>query len=413
MRLLIVVIASVACLWIIWSAIYFGLSRLLGRYSLIAADLSAAEAAVKLAPSDAEAYGAKASVLGLSTSVEESAATLERAIALRPDDYFLWLQLALLRDRDHDSAGAFSAFNEAVRLAPFYAEPRWQRGNLLLRMGHYDEAFADLSQAAGSNPELFPTLIDLAWGLSKGDVALTEQLAQIDNKKKRITFAKFLAQKGKGAEAMAQFRAAGAVPEDIKRELVEQLINKNAFKEAFDVWRASQESSGGKTSVPSIYDGGFEGPLSFDDAGFSWRIPRKPAGATMSLDSSQPHSGSKDLRIEFAGESNPGVPLISQLVLIEPSARYKINFAARSQDVVSGGLPVVVASDAGPGRKILGKSASLPKGTSEWQVFSFEFTATPATPAVVLTLQREACTSAPCPVFGAISLDSFSIEQLK
>ena len=144
--------------------------------------------------------------------------------------------------------------------------------------------------------------------------------------------------------------------------------------------------------------------------GFGWRVPRDLQATSISLDSGQPHSGSKNLRIEFSGNSNPNV---SQLILLEPSRRYRINFASRSQDVVTGGLPLLVVSDAAGDSKRLGQSAPLPKGTSDWQSYSFEFTTTPATTAVVLSLQRESCTTSPCPIFGSISLDSFSVEQLK
>jgi hypothetical protein len=153
--------------------------------------------------------------------------------------------------------------------------------------------------------------------------------------------------------------------------------------------------------------------LNFDEAAFSWRIPSRLQAATVSQDSSQPHSGSKNLRIDFAGDSSPGTVLVSQLILVEPSLHYKINFAVRSQDIVTGGLPIITVADASGDHKLLGQSAPLSRGSSNWNVISFDFTAQPTTRAVVLGLQRQGCTSSPCPIFGAISLDSFSIEQLK
>ena len=37
-------------------------------------------------------------------------------------------------------------------------------------MNHANEAFVDLRQAAAANPKYLPNLIDLAWGISKGDL---------------------------------------------------------------------------------------------------------------------------------------------------------------------------------------------------------------------------------------------------
>jgi hypothetical protein len=416
-----VVTAIASCLFVIQAAARYGFSQLLMTYSLTAGNLTAAKKAIQLTPKDAEAHFAGAALLSLSGTPEQAVIELERAVALRPTDYGLWSELGLLRDQTGDTAGALAAFDEAIRRAPFYSQPRWNRGNVLLRKGEYEAAFNDLNRAAQSNPELIPSLIDLAWSVSRGDVKLTEQLAQINGDKMRIAFARFLVRHGKAKEAITQIDDAGNVPDAIKRELVEQLLAKGAFKEAFDIWKEAFDiwkvthgvESGREAAGPSIYDGGFEGPLAFDQGGFSWRVPSDLQATSVSLDSSQPHSGSKDLRIEFGGNSNPGSLLVSQVILVEPAKHYKINFTARSEDVVTGGLPFLNVSDAWGDQKRLGQSRPLASGSSDWQFFSLEFTTTPTTSAVVLSLQRENCTTSPCPIFGSISLDSFSVEQLK
>ena len=404
-----VVLSIVLCLWTIKTAGSFGLSRLFGRYAVGMGNLAAGTRSVQLAPSDAESHLASAETLSLAGRTGESIREIERAIALRPSDYSLWVNLGLLRDQTGDPTGALAAFDEAVKRAPFYAQPRWQRGNLLLRTGRYDAAFNDLNQAAQSNPELIPNLIDLAWSVSKADPKLTEQLAQINTEKMRIAFARFLARQGKAAETLDQFRAAGVVPTDIRRELVEQLIAKDAFKEAFEIWKSGQTIAAGTI----VFDGGFEAPLTFDQAGFGWRVTRNMPAVTLAVDSGDPHSGSKSLRVEFNGEPITGSPFVSQLLLLEPSRRYRVSFAARSRDVVSGGLPVMVVKNATGEKQELGHSAPLSKGTGPWQVSSFEFEVPKGATAVFVGLQRENCATSPCPAFGSIWLDSFSIEQLK
>ena len=138
--------------------------------------LAAAEAAIRLEPSDPEAAFARGSLLKLSGQSAQSLAEFERAVSLRPRDYYLWLELGLVRDELGDTQGALSSLNEAVRLAEYYAQPRWQRGNFFLRIRRYDEGFTDLRRAAENNPALLPNLIDLAWGLSKGDARLAEAI---------------------------------------------------------------------------------------------------------------------------------------------------------------------------------------------------------------------------------------------
>jgi tetratricopeptide (TPR) repeat protein len=409
-RLLLVAIAIAACLLAIRQAIAYGASQVLSTYSFVSRNAEVAREAIKLAPGDPEAHFAAAAVLSLSGATDQSVDELNRAVALRPADYRLWSQLGLLRDQTGDTAGALLAFDEALKRAPYYAQPRWDRGNVLLRSNQYEAAFKELNRAADSNQELIPSLIDIAWGLSRGDVKLTEELAQINTEKKRIAFAKLLARNGKAQEAIAQFGNAGKVPEALKRELTDQLIAKEAFKEAFAVWKTTQGNSPGKESAPSIDDGGFEGTLSFGDGGFAWRVPRDLQATSISQDPSQPHSGAKSLRIDFSGNANGG---ISQVIALEPSRRYRINFAARSQDIVTGGLPYIVVSTPSGAFLQLGRSAPLAKGTSGWQPYSLEFTTPPGISGVLLSLGREPCTTSPCPIFGSVSLDSFSIEQLK
>jgi len=374
-------------------------------------NLMAADKAVEMSPRDADTHRARAGVLAISQSPNESTGEMERAISLRAADYLLWSDLGLLRDQLGDTAGALAAFDEAVKRAPFYALPRWQRGNLLLRLGHYDAAFSDLNQAAQSNPELVPGFIDLAWNLSHNDPKVVQQMVRVNTTSAHTALDKFIASHGKPQEALAEFQAAGTNDVDTRNGLIYYLLEKKSFAEAYQVWSSANGVTSGN-QPHQIFDGGFESPLSFDEGGFNWRIPHGLPAITVSLDSSQPHSGSKNLRIEFAGDSSPGNNIVSQLLLVEPARRYKINFAARSQDIVSGGLPLIAVTDANVVKR-LGQSSPLSKGTTGWNVVSFEFTTQPTTNAVVLSVQREGCSAPPCPIFGVLSLDSFSIEQLK
>ncbi|HKP45935.1 MAG TPA: carbohydrate binding domain-containing protein, partial [Pyrinomonadaceae bacterium] len=254
-------------------------------------------------------------------------------------------------------------------------------------------------------------LIDLAWSLSKENAKVTEELAQIRSPKSRLAFAKFLASKGKGADAIEQFNKIGGVPPDIRKELVVQLLATNNYNEAFALWSAGEEYV--PPSTPAIYDGGFEGSLKLEEKAFGWRVLTGTRDVTLSLDPNQPHSGAQSLRIEFSGESDPASPVVSQLVLVEPARTYRVNLVARTQEIVTGGPPIAAVIDAGRERKLLGKSGTFAKGTSDWTTYSFDFTTLPDTKAVFVGVQREGCSSGPCPAFGSIVIDSFSIQPVK
>lgn len=411
-KLVLLVTVAMVCVLVFWLAAKTGVARLLGKYALISADLGAAERATSLSPSDPETHRIRAAVLYKRKGLPQAAAELELALSLRPRDDSLWLQLGMLRDELDDASGALIAFDESVRLAPHYALPRWQRGNLLLRQRRFSEAFADLRYAATSNPDYIPSLIDLSWGISKGDQRVAEGYAQITNSEMRLAFAKFLARQGKGREAVEQFALVGAVSDQTRDELVRHLISANAFKEAFQIWRKDNTAASGGQGVTSIYDGGFEGPLSFDEFGFGWRLFRGSQSVKLVADSSTCQSGSKSLLIEFLGDSSPDTPLLSQMILVQPSTRYRLNFAARTEEIVSGGLPLATVSESAGSRKRLAESPALAPGSTDWNIVSFDFQTEPKTDAVTFSIQRKNCTTSPCPIFGSIWLDSLSIQEL-
>jgi tetratricopeptide (TPR) repeat protein len=413
LQLPVLLLAIVGCLLVIRCAATYGFSHVLISYALSSGNIAAARKAAELTPKDAESHFAYAAVLSLTgaAGANQSVQELETAVALRPADYRLWSELGLMRDQVGNTEGALQAYDAAIARAPFYSKPRWQRGNVLLRAGQLEAAFKDLNAATQSDADLMPALIDLTWGLSRGDVQLTEQLAEINTEKRRLAFARLLARRGKAADALAQLRYVNTVPTSIKGELVDLLLAKNAFKEAFAVWHGDIGAKSGNEPALSVLDGGFEAPLSFGERGFGWRLPRDPQAASVYVSSNKPHSGTKNLAIDYSGNASPGV-LLSQVILVEPSKRYQINFAARSENVVSGGLPLIVIADAAD-NATLGQSPALSNGTSNWRVYSFGFTTAAKTTAVLINLQREQCATQPCPIFGTLSLDSFSVQPLK
>jgi hypothetical protein len=113
----------------------------------------------------------------------------------------------------------------------------------------------------------------------------------------------------------------------------------------------------------------------------------------------------------FHGELDPGVAIISQLVLVEPRSRYRLNFAARTQDLLSNGLPIITVRQWGADGRLIATSIPLTNGSNDWREFSLTFDAGDL-PAVAINIQRQRCPSYPCPIFGHVWFDSFALEKL-
>lgn len=145
-----------------WSAGQAGLSSLLSAYGSGANQMPSANLAVNLRAQDPDVHYVMASMLVSSAELDDALREYEKAVALRSDDHVLWVELGRARDLSGDQDGALSASRKAVQLAPYYAQPRWQLGNLLSRAGGtHDEAFMELRRAAASDPTFLPVFIDL------------------------------------------------------------------------------------------------------------------------------------------------------------------------------------------------------------------------------------------------------------
>lgn len=410
-----------------------GLARTLSQFVINASSLppqyqpnsmAAAEEAVRLGPSDPESHYALGIALVDAGRAADAVRELELAIVLRPRDSEIWLKLGSTREDTGDDQGALAAYQQAIQCAPFYAQPRWQFGNLLLRMGRTEEAFTEMRRAAESDPTLLPALIDLTWGVFKGDTAAVRSAIQPRSTDSRLMLAKTFAKRGKPAEAVALFREAGDVTAAGRRELVAELITAKYFNDAYEVWASGRDTHSGdakdgavdgtRGAIGAITDGGFESEIKLDEPGFGWQLRRGQPGVAISRDPAQPRAGVYSLRVEWKGSSNPAEAVVSQLVIVSAKTRYHLRFAVRTEEVVTGGLPLIVVTDAsGSVPQPLASSALMPAGTNGWQDITLEFATGDTTRSVLISLQRQSCPSSTCPIFGRLWLDTFTLANLK
>ena len=411
-------------LLLIWNAGRAGFSSLLASYAAMTNKIVPANAAVTLSPANPDAHYLRGAMLAAAGYLPEAIHEYQEAALRRPDDYVLWLNLAGALELNGDMAGALAASRQAVQLAPYYARPHWQLGNLLLRAGQRDEAFRELRQAGASNPTLLPSTIDLAWQLSGGDVQFVKQAIQPQTPEAYLALAQHFKKRGEVTAAITMYVSAGPAADRERGSYLSELISAKRFSEAYALWSVDHPANSSGNDHPSgiaplgtpglggMIDPGFEQESNLDEPGFGWRASNKAETLHLSLDTSAPEEGRSSLRVEFNGDSDPGSPVISQLVLIEPHTHYQLHFAARTAELVSGGPPRVLVIDAG-NQQVLGQSAEFsPETNNSWQEFTIDLNSGESTTAVQITLQRERCSKSPCPIFGRLWLDNFSLQKL-
>jgi hypothetical protein len=157
-----------------------------------------------------------------------------------------------------------------------------------------------------------------------------------------------------------------------------------------------------------IFNGGFEMILGSDNVGFGWRLQQKLAGTTVSIDTTRSHSGSRSLNVQFKGNVETETRIVSQLVLVKPDTSYRLTFAGCSNELISGGLPMVTIT---AGHEPRAASPFIGTTGSDWKVINVDFR-TREEDAVLIALQRASCSSDPCPILGSLWLDDFFLSEL-
>ena len=402
--------AAVVCALAIWESARIGFARTAAQTALRTNDNGIADRAARSLPNDAEVHAAHGIVLQRTENYPEAIGELERAIQLRPRDYFLWMMLGVTRDLNDDQQGAVSALRESIALAPAYAKPHWLLGNLLLRLDQSDEAFKELRFAADRDPSLLPNVIDLAWGISHNDAAQTVAAIAPQTDSARMSLAIFLAAHKQGAAAINQFRDVKSPFLPGADRLMNELIESKLIGEAFEVWTRTRCAA---CKPGSLINGSFEDDIDVARNGFGWQISPDVPNVTLSVDSSERENGARSLRLDFHGSSNSAIALASQIVIAETATRYRLSFQAKTKSFVSAGAPVVKVIDASnDSASVLGQSSGLSELNS-WRPFTIEFTTGPNTRGVQVLVSRQACAANPCAAFGTLWLDSFSLAAVQ
>jgi len=367
---------------------------------------------VNLSPQDASAYQSRAAELLKRGDFSLAANDLRQAISLRPGDYHLWSELATVLSRDGKMNEALAAAAEAESLAPDYTSTHWDRGTLLLKVGRRDEAFDEFREASLNRPDLFMSALNFAWDEYGGDCTTIERAVGVRNNRERLILIRFFIRNGKPSEAVALIGRMDNLSKDDRRGLVAEFLKARFFGESYALWAAGSASVSANQAGGAVVDGGFESGEIPDHESFGWQINKLPA-TTVSIDKSEVHTGLASLRIDWAGNPPTTDETISQLVMVEPTTSYKLELVARAQNLTSGGAPVITVTDVSEqAEQGLGQSSTLPLKTTDWENRSVDFTTSGTTRAVRIALRREAC-GQPCPIFGSLWLDGFSLKRLE
>lgn len=402
-----------------WSAVKWYVGNTVAEYSPAVDEggLEMAQMAVRWAPRDPLTHWRLASFEEKTFSAENLAAAVreyELAVQASPYDYRYWMELGRALEAAGDPESGEKALRRAVELAPAYSHPRWHYGNLLLRQGNTDEAFAQLARAAEADELMLGPIFGLASQVFGGDVDKIVQV--LPAPAVRLQFALSLINMGKFDEASRVLRTLSAADRKAQVELTDRvlksLIEKKQFHAALALMRELEPEESQLPLPERIWNGGFDQPVPLMDfKPFRWVINNRPQ-AQITIDP-RGHNGVSSLRIVFKAPTKLESIPVSQTIIVEPETQYRIQFYQRTEGLTSASTPAVAISDSVDNTQ-LAASPQMPTGTNDWQLVTLDFQTKPKHEGISIGLVRAACEDKQpiCPIFGTIWYDDFNLQRV-
>jgi tetratricopeptide (TPR) repeat protein len=381
-------------------------------------NLAAANWAAQMAPDDPLTHWRIAQVSQKTLPLDQQAAAIaeyEKAVSLSPNDYRFWMALGTAQEQAGNPAKAELALKRAVVLAPSYAYPRWYLGNLYLRNGRYEEAFAELRVASQADLELLPQLFNLVWEIYNNDPeALKNAVGQ--SSPARANFALYLIGRKRVDEGLRLWNDLSSEEKrsnkDVGEKMIANLIMELRYHDALQVWNDVM-SEKFRMQIDQIFDGSFEEPVAYaPDTIFGWLVKGVPQ-LHIGIDPNKSHSGERSLRLGFQVRTNIQEINASQLIAVTGNKEYDFQCYVATDKLETGSGPQIQIVDANTGQA-LGISAMPATGTNDWQPLGFSFKTSDKTQAVMLKVVRFTCGTeeAPiCPIYGSVWYDDFTLKR--
>ncbi len=373
-----------------------------------------AKLAIRLAPDDPRTrwLAARAEKGNFSLeNIESTVRLFEEVVRRSPNDYRWWIELGRAYEQAEQPANAEMAFQRAVEVAPTYTFPHWQLGNFYLRQNRSEEAFSELRKATERSVVYREQVFSLAWDYFDKDPQKVEELAA-DTPDVRATLALFYAARGSADNALRVWNTLGEEDKakhlDTAKRIAHGLFEKQRFRESLAF--AVQTGIDAEAKAETISNGGFETFIGeHEDTIFGWRILRGEGKVDIAPDAGVKFQGARSLRVTFKGYAKSELHNVVQFIAVEPGARYRLSFMVRTDNLRSGGPPLVQVIG---GRDNVGIVASEPfaVGSMDWTPVSMEFIAPPDLDSVHIRTGRLFCEQ--CPISGSIWYDDFALTKL-
>jgi hypothetical protein len=301
-----------------------------------------------------------------------------------------------------------------VELAPSYAHPKWHYGNVLLRQGRTEEAFAQLARAAEADPVMRTAVFGLANQVYGPDVENSVKV--LPNSAMRLQYAYNLVINNKFDGARRVMRTISVTDQKAQREIVDGIlldfVTRKQFPAALEILRQIESDGSTTPALEQVWNGGFESEIPATPVvPFYWLIESRPQAQT-AIDQGG-HGGRRSLKVSFRAASKLERISVSQTITVTPNTSYRLQYYQRTDKLISAATPYLSINDEVNGGR-LAASEPVPAGTNDWQLVTIDFKTGPKIDGIAIVLTSGNCSDPKeiCPVFGNIWYDDFKLQRL-
>jgi len=419
-KVLLILLLLVAGVWSYFVVRWYLGNTLAEYFNPAESNFDAAGLAISLAPNDPMTHWRAAEVLQKKLPLDQQGpaiAEYEKTVALSPNDYRYWMTLGTAYERAGEVSKGEQALRHAITLAPSYSFPHWYLGNLLLRNGRYDEAFAELRIASKEDPDLQSQLFGFAWAVYSDDLESMKK-AVGENPADRAAFALNLLAAKHFEEGLKIWDGLSNDDKAANRKIAAEIINtlriNFRFHDALKVWNDTMPTEY-RSEVGEVFDGGFEKRINYGpEIVVGWQVNNNPQ-MQIAIDPDKSHEGSRSLKLEFEARANLEAVNVFEVVPVQPGSEYDLEWYVSTKDLVTGSAPSVDVLDPTTGGVIV-TPVRAPTGTTQWTKMTTSFKAGDKTEAVLVRIVRVSCATKDtpaCPIFGSVWYDDFSIKRRK
>ncbi|MGA8144866.1 MAG: tetratricopeptide repeat protein [Candidatus Acidiferrales bacterium] len=314
----------------------------------------------------------------------------QKAVQHDPLSADYWMDLAGAYESTGNVPLAREAFNRARAAYPASAQVAWIYGNFLLRQDETGEGFAQINQAARTDPSLVPLAISRTWHSSQDVNLLLDRVlpANVDAYFQAIDF---MASSREAAPALVIWQRILSLGKPIALPrsfpLLELLIQSDRAEDASRVWREALGAAGLPHDEPAnhslIWNGDFA--RDFENGGLGWRW-NSSFGVAIDFDAAPP-TGGRSVRLDFGGGANLDLTQPLEFVPVEPARSYHFHASIRTEGITTESGVLFAITDPNHYRAINVLTENL-TGSHVWTAADTDFSTGPETHFVLVQLRR-------------------------